>query len=233
MLANPPLGEWLSWRGNQSSWGYSPLDQISSNNVNQLQLVWSWAFDDTGAGQAAPLIHNGVMFIPGPRGVVQALNAATGDLIWEYRPGITPSIDDTDRSLNREELGDAAMPASAYAGVGRGVQKNIAIFNELIYMATENASIVAILGQIMPEPLATPLTTTVFPWYSKQLLAPLAKVSEVIMPSAAACQRSRANPASRGANALCIFSTGRASPITPVEKGRTCSVSTPASFANA
>ena len=84
------------------------------------------------------------MFIPGPRGVVQALNAATGDLIWEYRPGITPSIDDTDRSLNREELGDAAMPASAYAGVGRGVQKNIAIFNELIYMATENASIVAI-----------------------------------------------------------------------------------------
>ena len=144
MLANPPLGEWLSWRGNQSSWGYSPLDQISSNNVNQLQLVWSWAFDDTGAGQAAPLIHNGVMFIPGPRGVVQALNAATGDLIWEYRPGITPSIDDTDRSLSREELGDAAMPASAYAGVGRGVQKNIAIFNELIYLATENASIVAI-----------------------------------------------------------------------------------------
>ena len=66
MLANPPLGEWLSWRGNQNSWGYSPLDQINSNNVNQLQLVWSWAFDDTGAGQAAPLIHNGVMFIPGP-----------------------------------------------------------------------------------------------------------------------------------------------------------------------
>ena len=144
MLANPPPGEWLSWRGNQNSWGYSPLDQINSNNVNQLQLVWSWAFDDTGAGQAAPLIHNGVMFIPGPRGVVQALDAANGDLVWEYRPGVTTSIDDTDRSSSIEELGDAAMPATAYAGVGRGVQKNIAIFDELIYMATENASIVAI-----------------------------------------------------------------------------------------
>ncbi|MBQ15309.1 MAG: hypothetical protein CMQ17_13035, partial [Gammaproteobacteria bacterium] len=98
MLQNPPTGEWLSWRGRQNSWGYSPLDQINTDNVKQLQLVWSWAIDDTGSGQAAPLVHNGVMFIPVPGGVVQALDAANGDLIWEYRPGITPSIDGTDRA---------------------------------------------------------------------------------------------------------------------------------------
>lgn len=145
MLRNPPVGEWLSWRGTQNSWGYSPLDQITTENVGQLQLVWSWAMDDTGAGQAAPLIHDGVMFLPGPRGVIQALDAADGDLIWEYRPGITPAIDDsTDRAISRESLGDAAMPATAYAGVGRGVQRNIAIYGEMIFAATENATIVGI-----------------------------------------------------------------------------------------
>ena len=136
MLQNPPTGEWLSWRGRQNSWGYSPLDQINTDNVKQLQLVWSWAIDDTGSGQAAPLVHNGVMFIPVPGGVVQALDAANGDLIWEYRPGITPSIDGTDRAISREE--------SDGPRAGRGTQKNIAIYDEIIYSATENASIVAI-----------------------------------------------------------------------------------------
>ena len=136
MLQNPPTGEWLSWRGRQNSWGYSPLDQINTDNVKQLQLVWSWAIDDTGSGQAAPLVHNGVMFIPVPGGVVQALDAANGDLIWEYRPGITPSIDGTDRAISREESDDPRA--------GRGTQKNIAIYDEIIYSATENASIVAI-----------------------------------------------------------------------------------------
>ena len=144
MLQNPPDEEWLSWRGTPKSWGYSALDQINTDNVGDLQLVWSWAIDDTGSGQAAPLVHNGVMFIPGPRGVIQALDAANGDLIWEYRPGITPSIDGTDREISAEQLGDAALPTTAYAGVGRGVQKNIALYGEMIYSATENASIRAL-----------------------------------------------------------------------------------------
>lgn len=145
MLSNPPQGDWLSWRGTQNSWGYSALDQITTENVAQLQLVWSWAMDDTGAGEAAPLIHNGVMFLPGPRGVIQALDAANGDFIWEYRPGITPAVEGSNaKALGPDELGDAAMPSTAFAGVGRGVQKNIAIYGDMIYAATENASIVAI-----------------------------------------------------------------------------------------
>lgn len=141
MLQNPPADEWLSWRGTPSSWGYSPLDQINTDNVNQLQLAWSWALDDTGAGQAAPLVHDGIMFVPGPRGVVTALDAATGDLVWEFRPGITPSIDGTDIEITAEDLGDAALPSTAYSGVGRGVQKNLAIYNDMVFYATENASV--------------------------------------------------------------------------------------------
>ena len=143
LLQDPPSESWLNWRGGVKSWGYSGLDQINRRNVSGLRLVWSWAMDDTGAGQAAPLVHEGIMFLPNPRGVIQALNAATSDLIREYRPGLT-SIAEGANPITLEELGDTAMPTSAYAGVGRGVQKNIAIYDDQICAATENASIIAL-----------------------------------------------------------------------------------------
>src|SRR6267154_4781288 len=88
MLRNPPPGEWLNWRRTDNNWGYSTLTEINKSNVGQMQLAWSWAMDDTGANEATPLVHDGVMYLPNPRGVIQALDAATGDLIWQYRPQI-------------------------------------------------------------------------------------------------------------------------------------------------
>src|SRR6202521_2073767 len=88
MLRSPAPGDWLNWRRTDNAWGYSPLDQITRQNVQQLQLAWSWSMDDTGAQEATPLVYDGVMYLPNPRGVIQALDAATGDLIWEYRPGV-------------------------------------------------------------------------------------------------------------------------------------------------
>src|ERR1700692_3225470 len=95
MLRNPAPGDWLNWRRTDNAWGYSPLDQITRQNVQQLRLAWSWAMDDTGAQEATPLVYDGVMYLPNPRGVIQALDASTGDLIWEYRPGVVqpaPSV---------------------------------------------------------------------------------------------------------------------------------------------
>ena len=108
LLQTPPTEDWLSWRGTPRSWGYSPLSQINTENVNELQLVWSWALDDTGSAQAAPLVHNGIMFVPAPRGVIQAIDASNGDLMWEYRPGTTASVDGSDQEITAEDLGDAA-----------------------------------------------------------------------------------------------------------------------------
>lgn len=88
MLRKPESADWLNWRRTDDGWGYSPLDQINRQNVQQLQLAWSWAMDDTGANEATPLVHDGVMYLPNPRGVIQALDGATGDLIWEYRPEV-------------------------------------------------------------------------------------------------------------------------------------------------
>jgi alcohol dehydrogenase (cytochrome c) len=84
MLAKPKPGDWLSWRRTLDGWGYSPLDQINKNNVRTLQLAWSWGLDP-GPSQTTPLVHDGVMYIANPGNVVDALDARTGQLLWEYR----------------------------------------------------------------------------------------------------------------------------------------------------
>src|ERR1051325_2402853 len=126
MLRNPGSGDWLNWRRTDNAWGYSPLNQINRENVQQLQLDWSWAMDDTGAQEATPLVYDGVMYLPNPRGVIQALDAATGDLIWEYRPGV------------------AGASGGADTDTGRGIQRNVAIFGDRIFAATNDAHIIAL-----------------------------------------------------------------------------------------
>jgi alcohol dehydrogenase (cytochrome c) len=84
MMGAPRPENWLIHRGNYQAWGYSPLDQINKANVKTLQLVWSRAMEP-GANEATPLIYNGVMYLGNPVDVIQAIDAATGDLMWEYR----------------------------------------------------------------------------------------------------------------------------------------------------
>jgi alcohol dehydrogenase (cytochrome c) len=88
-LRAPKPEDWLIHRGNYQAWGYSPLDQINKTNVKNLQLVWSRAME-TGTNQATPLVYNGVMYIGNPGDVIQAIDAATGDLMWEYRHPLPP-----------------------------------------------------------------------------------------------------------------------------------------------
>ena len=146
MLRNPAPGDWLNWRRTDNAWGYSPLDQINKQNVQQLQLAWSWSMDDTGAQEAAPLVHDGVMYLPNPRGVIQALDGATGDLIWEYRPGATPAPAASGRGGGEQtDIPRLAQrPASGGTDLGRGIQKTLAIFDDKIFATTNEAHIVAL-----------------------------------------------------------------------------------------
>ena len=84
MLHDPAPGDWLMWRRTLNSWGYSPLDQIDRDNVGEIRMVWSRALRP-GLQQGTPLVYNGVMSMPNPRDVIQAIDAVTGDLVWEYR----------------------------------------------------------------------------------------------------------------------------------------------------
>ena len=86
MQKNPSPNDWLILRHDFHANDYSPLNQINTSNVKDLQLQWVWSMAD-GTNQAAPLVHDGVMFINNPTNIVQALDAKTGDLIWENRIG--------------------------------------------------------------------------------------------------------------------------------------------------
>jgi alcohol dehydrogenase (cytochrome c) len=72
-------------RRDYSASSFSPLAQIAANNVSQLQLAWIWPMRDGGTNQPAPLVYRGTLYLNNPDGVVQAINARDGSLIWEYR----------------------------------------------------------------------------------------------------------------------------------------------------
>ena len=129
MLQDPAPGDWLMWRRTLDGWGYSPLTQINTDNVHELQLVWAWQLD-TGVSRPTPLVYDGVMFIPSPGNSVHALDAATGDLIWRY------SREPEDRSVANDSLNPADRPA-------RG-SRSIAMYGRNIYLNASDAHIVAI-----------------------------------------------------------------------------------------
>ena len=93
MLQDPPASEWLMWRRTLDGWGYSPLDQIDRGNVGDLRMVWSRAMTE-GRQQGTPLVYDGVMYMPNPADVIQAIDAVTGDLRWEYRREVPEDIGD-------------------------------------------------------------------------------------------------------------------------------------------
>ena len=119
LLQQPPPGDWLSWRRTLDSHGHSPLRQITTDTVRELQLAWVLAIED-GNNQATPLVHDGVMFLIHPGNIVQALDAATGDVIWVYR-----------------------YPAPK--GAGRVLAtRTIALHGDKVFLATHDAALVAI-----------------------------------------------------------------------------------------
>ena len=125
MLENPDPADWLSWRRTLDGWGYSPLDQITTDNAHRLQLAWSWGLA-AGSQQTTPLVHDGVMYIANPGEIVQALDAVTGELLWEYR-----------RDPPDSAGGSGARPAGSR-------HRNIAIYQDKIYLNSTDAHIVAI-----------------------------------------------------------------------------------------
>jgi alcohol dehydrogenase (cytochrome c) len=112
MLQNPDPGDWLSWRRTRNHWAFSPLEEINPRNVARLRLVWTRPLGQ-GIQEGTPLVHDGVMFFPNPSDVTQAIDAVTGNLIWEYR------------RTYPEDLGDY-IPFPA-------INRNLAIYGNLIF----------------------------------------------------------------------------------------------------
>jgi alcohol dehydrogenase (cytochrome c) len=82
MLRDPAAADWLMWRGTYATLGYSRLDQINKSTVRNLGVAWTLALPPS-ANEAAPLVHDGVLFIEGGN-TVEAINAAEGSILWQY-----------------------------------------------------------------------------------------------------------------------------------------------------
>ncbi len=123
-LQNPDPADWLMWRRTLDGWGYSPLDDITRENVGALRLTWSRALIP-GPQQGTPLAHGGVLYMAQADDVVQAIDAVTGDLIWEYRR-------DLPDDLIEYTSGDARKT------------RNIAIYGQLIIKTSGDNYVLAL-----------------------------------------------------------------------------------------
>jgi len=67
---------------------FSKLDQINTDNVKKLGLVWSYSLDSSRGVEATPVVVDGVMYVTGPWSIVYAIDARTGKKLWTYDPGV-------------------------------------------------------------------------------------------------------------------------------------------------
>ena len=118
LLNNPSEADWLTWRRTQDAQGFSPLKQVTKTNVKDLRVAWTWSLPN-GPHEATPLVHDGVLFVHSYGDKVQALDALTGDLLWQY---------------NRR------LPK----GVSTIWKRNISLYGDRVYVPTSDAHIVAL-----------------------------------------------------------------------------------------
>jgi len=120
MLLNPPDGDWLMWRRAYDGLGHSPLRQIDKSNVPRLRVLWSWSLP-ISPDETTPLAHNGVLFIKSAD-TVEALDAATGSLLWSYR---------------------RPLPDPLQGGRG-DIVKSLAIYRDRLFVPTPDGHLIAL-----------------------------------------------------------------------------------------
>lgn len=131
MLENPAPEDWLSWRRTNDGWAHSPLSDITLDNISELEMVWSWSIEP-GTSELTPIVYNGVMYVYNPYDVVQALDAASGDLLWEYR---------------------RQLPEGAGGGLAN-TSRNMSIYDDMVFIGTADTFVVALdatTGQVVWE----------------------------------------------------------------------------------
>ena len=120
-LTKPDDGDWTMIRRTYDGWGFSPLSQITPDNVQRLQPAWVFATGVNSGHEAAPLVNNGVMFVATPQSQVLAIDASTGNLLWRYR---------------------RQLPAGAI--VPHQTSRGVALYGDKVFFAAGDATLVAI-----------------------------------------------------------------------------------------
>ena len=137
MLLNPSPDDWLMFSRTYDAQRFSPLSQVNKQNVSQLALAWSRGLG-AGITETIPTVYKGVMYVNAPGGAVQALDATTGDLIWEYqRPAPAPPEGAGGR-------GRGGAPQGAGGAFSQARSKTLAIYDDMIYYTAPDSYVIAI-----------------------------------------------------------------------------------------
>jgi alcohol dehydrogenase (cytochrome c) len=76
---------WLTFGGNYSNHRFSPLTQITPENVSKLQPAWTFQTNTLGNFETTTLLRDNVLYVTGPQNVAWAVDARSGRQIWRYR----------------------------------------------------------------------------------------------------------------------------------------------------
>jgi len=100
-------GEWKAYGGDEGSTRYTPLEQISRENIQNLRVAWVWKSDSLlpnpqATSETTPIMVNGrLYFSMDSKRFVVAVDAATGETIWVYRPDEGARFDGAPRKVHR------------------------------------------------------------------------------------------------------------------------------------
>jgi len=116
-------GEWLTYSGSYRSIRFSPLKQISVENVARLRPAWVYQPPGAGTLETTPIVADGRMYITGPPNSVMALHLDSGRPLWKWSRPI-------------------ARGASTL-GFGR-VNRGVALLGDKVYVGTIEGHLVAL-----------------------------------------------------------------------------------------
>src|SRR6266446_9908458 len=131
-LKKPDDGEWPMVRRTYDGWGYSPLEQINTKNVEKLQPVWEFSTGVVSGHEAPPMVNNGVMFVATPSNQVIAIDVRTGKLLWRFR-----------------------RPAPEGSNIPHQTSRGVALYGDKVFFAVGEAVLVAIDAKTGMEAWAT------------------------------------------------------------------------------
>ena len=85
-------GTWLTGGRDFQQSHFSPLDQIHTGNITELGYAWHLDLPSEHGYEATPVMADGVLYGSGPQGIAFAVDAQSGDLLWQFDPEIDPQF---------------------------------------------------------------------------------------------------------------------------------------------
>ncbi len=80
--------DWPTYGLDYAETRFSKLNQINTDNVKNLGLMWSYNLESVRGVEATPVVVDGIMYVTASWSVVHAVDARTGKRIWSFDPGV-------------------------------------------------------------------------------------------------------------------------------------------------